>query len=43
VDYLFFVARPDGSHIFTRTLAEHNRAREASRREREALERAGPP
>lgn len=36
VDYLFFVARPDGSHIFTRTLAEHNRARETARREREA-------
>lgn len=32
VDYLFFVARPDGSHIFTRTLAEHNRARVAVRR-----------
>lgn len=42
VDYLFFVARPDGSHTFTRTLAEHNRAREASRREREALERSAP-
>lgn len=42
VDYLFFVARPDGSHIFTRTLAEHNRARETSRREREALERTTP-
>lgn len=25
-DYLFYVARPDGSHIFSRTLAEHNRA-----------------
>jgi UPF0755 protein len=32
-NYLYFVARPDGSHIFTRTLAEHNRARAASRRE----------
>jgi thiamine-phosphate pyrophosphorylase len=29
VDYMFFVARPDGSHIFTRTLDEHNRARVA--------------
>lgn len=26
VDYLFYVGRPDGSHIFSRTLAEHDRA-----------------
>jgi len=33
VPYLFFVARPDGYHIFSRTLAEHNRAiREVRRR-----------
>ena len=32
-DCLFYVARPDGSHIFTRTLEEHNRARQAVRRE----------
>lgn len=32
VPYLYFVARPDGSHIFTRTLAEHNRARQLVRR-----------
>ncbi len=25
--YLYFVARPDGSHIFTNSLAEHNRAK----------------
>ncbi|MEX1184434.1 MAG: endolytic transglycosylase MltG [Gemmatimonadota bacterium] len=31
-DFLFFVARPDGSHIFTRTLDEHNRARVEVRR-----------
>lgn len=50
VDYLYFVARPDGTHIFTRTLDEHNRARaqarrewdEAARRQREAeRERSG--
>lgn len=27
VEYLYFVARPDGSHVFTRSLAEHNRAK----------------
>lgn len=27
VDYLYFVARPDGRSIFTRTLAQHNRAK----------------
>lgn len=31
-NYLYFVARPDGSHVFTRSLAEHNRARAAIRR-----------
>lgn len=36
VPFLYFVARPDGSHIFTRSLAEHNRARVLVRREREA-------
>jgi UPF0755 protein len=25
-DYLYYVARPDGSHIFTNTLSEHNAA-----------------
>jgi len=25
VDYLFFVSRNDGSHVFATTLAEHNR------------------
>lgn len=33
-DYLYFVARPDGSHIFTRSLEEHNRAKAAVQRER---------
>lgn len=32
VDYLFFVARPDGRHVFTRTLAEHNAAKREVRR-----------
>ncbi len=27
VDYLYFVARPDGTDIFSRTLAQHNRAK----------------
>jgi UPF0755 protein len=31
-DYLFFVARPDGTHVFTRSLAEHNQARADIRR-----------
>ena len=25
VDYLYFVSRNDGSHVFSRTLEEHNR------------------
>lgn len=31
-DYLYFVACPDGTHVFTRTLAEHNAAKSAIRR-----------
>ena len=31
VDYLYYVARPDGSHIFSRTMAEHQRARAVAR------------
>ena len=41
VEYLYFVARPDGSHIFTRSLQQHNRARIDARREWDALERRG--
>lgn len=36
-NFLYFVARPDGSHIFTRTLVEHNRARVEARRQWDAL------
>tara|TARA_B100001123_G_scaffold64090_1_gene70534 strand:- start:3202 stop:3690 length:489 start_codon:yes stop_codon:yes gene_type:complete len=42
VDYLYFVARPDGSHVFTRTLAEHNRAKALARLAWDSV-RAGAP
>jgi UPF0755 protein len=32
VDYYYFVSKPDGSSVFTRSLAEHNRAKEAIRK-----------
>ena len=35
-DFLYFVAKPDGSHQFTRSLAEHNRAKAAIARARAA-------
>jgi UPF0755 protein len=35
-DYLYYVAKPDGSHIFTRTLQEHNAAVRRARQMREA-------
>ena len=35
-DYMYFVAWPDGSHVFTRSLAEHNAARADAVRAREA-------
>ena len=31
-DYLYYVARPDGSHIFSHSMAEHERAKQAARR-----------
>jgi len=42
VQFLYFVARPDGTHVFSRTLTEHNRAREAIRREQRASGRPIP-
>lgn len=38
VSFLYFVARPDGSHIFTRSLVEHNRARIMLREQRQTVE-----
>jgi UPF0755 protein len=39
-DYLYFVARLDGTHVFTGTLAEHNRAKAGIERQRRAAARA---
>jgi UPF0755 protein len=39
VSFLYFVARPDGTHIFTSSLEEHNRARVQARREWDDLQR----
>jgi UPF0755 protein len=38
VSYFFFVARPDGSHVFTRNFSEHQRAVAQARRLRAAAE-----
>lgn len=48
VKYLYFVARPDGSHVFTNTFAEHTRARALVRRlqrqqQNSAAPTAAPP
>ena len=39
-DFFYFVARPSGEHVFTETLAEHNRAKARARREWNAAARA---
>ena len=43
VDFLYFVARPDGSHVFTRTLTEHNRAKSLARRAWDSAEAGALP
>ncbi|HEX6644017.1 MAG TPA: endolytic transglycosylase MltG [Gemmatimonadales bacterium] len=42
VPYLFFVAQPDGRHVFTRTYREHLRAVGEARRARDASARSTP-
>lgn len=39
--YLYFVARYDGTHVFSRTLAEHNAAQAAIRKQQEARKNEG--
>jgi UPF0755 protein len=39
VDYLYFVARPDGRHVFTKSLAQHNAAKQRIRLEEEKAAR----
>jgi len=41
-DYLYFVARYDGSHVFSRTLAEHEAAQAKIRDEQDARQQATP-
>lgn len=44
VDFLYFVARPNGTHIFTRSLREHNNARQVvARLAAEAQRQAASP
>jgi UPF0755 protein len=39
VNYLYFVARPDGTHVFNRHLEDHNRSRAEIRRDIERRQR----
>lgn len=41
-DYLFFVARYDGTHVFSRTLEAHEAARDAIRQQRNAQKQESP-
>lgn len=41
-DYLFFVARYDGTHFFSKTLAAHEAARDAIRKQVEAQSKPSP-
>jgi len=43
VPYLFFVARADGSHVFTETFAQHSRAIAGIKAARRATTKAAPP
>ncbi len=42
-DFLYFVARPNGEHIFTRSLREHNNARARVRREASGVGQPATP
>jgi UPF0755 protein len=42
-DYLYFVARGDGTHVFSRTLKEHERAIAALRKRNSSPPTASAP